>query len=163
MQTRTQDQDAAPVDMSIEQMFLEMMQRSKRRSRSWLKMMSGQQALEKELEQQEKELEKEREERMRDEDWRRNIELSDIAGNDGHKAEEHHRQASRQAGHKRNTDRLTLDERAVQMEKDASEKELQEKKEAEKRQFEKVKDVSKIGMSKEDLQKKVQNKIKAQF
>ena len=92
-----------------------------------MKMMSGQQALEKELEQQEKELEKERDERMRDEDWLRNIELPDIAGNDRDKTEEPHRHAPRMAEIKRNADGLTIDERAAQMEKDAIGKEIREK------------------------------------
>ena len=49
-QAGTQDHDAAPVDVSMEQMFLAMMQKQETES-LMLKMMSGQQALEKELEQ----------------------------------------------------------------------------------------------------------------
>ena len=89
--------------------------------------------MEKELEQQKKELEKEREERMRDEDWLRNIELPDVARNDGNKIEECLKQVPRVARYKRNAYGVTIDERAVQKEKDATEKEIQEKEKAEKK------------------------------
>lgn len=43
------------------------------------------------------------------------------------------------------------------------EREIRKKEDAERRHFKKVKDVSKTGMSKEDLWKEVQNQVKAQF
>ena len=74
-QAGAQDQDAAPGDISMEQMFLAMMQKQQEIESFMLKMLLRQQTLEKELEQQKKELEKEREWCMKDEDWLRNIDL----------------------------------------------------------------------------------------
>ena len=57
-QAGTEDQDIASADMMMDQMFLAMMQKQQETESLMLKMMSGQQALEKELEQQKKELKK---------------------------------------------------------------------------------------------------------
>lgn len=132
-QVRTQDQDAAPADVTTEKIFLAMIGKQQDMESFMLKMMSGKQALEKELEQQWKEHEKEREERIRDEDWLRNIELPDIAGNDRDKAGEPHKQASYMARVKWNAHGVVIVEPAAQMEKDAMEKEIREEEEVERR------------------------------
>ena len=74
-QVGAQDPDSASTDMSMEQMFLAMMQKQQEIESFMLKMLLRQQTLEKELEQQKKELEKEREWCMKDEDWLRNIDI----------------------------------------------------------------------------------------
>ena len=112
-QVGAQYQEAASADMTMEQMFQAMMHKQQEIKTLMLKMMAGQQTLEKELEQQTKELKKEREQHMRDEDWLRNMEFLDMTSDEGDKVGELQKQASRVAEVKRNVDGFTLEERAT--------------------------------------------------
>ena len=97
----------------MEQMFLALMQKQQEMEPLMVKMMSGQQTLEKKMEQQKKELEKEHEERKRDEDWLRTVEFADMLGEGGDEVEELPKKAPRVVGVKRGEDVDIPEERTV--------------------------------------------------
>ena len=104
-----------------------------------------------------------REEQKKDEDWIRDVEFSEVPDEEGEEAEGHLKQAQHVLGVKRDTDRVTQEERTAQAEKIALEKKVYEKEDAERRQGERVKEIYDAGMSKEDLWREVKNQLKAQI